>query len=205
MHPIFFSVKRVHLEAVRFIDEIMGYTGLTPARFDLMRILEVHSHGMVQGTVAWLLGVSAPVVSRMVKALEERGYLTRTRLERDKRCLLVALTERGKLLLRTATSAVASERQDEFTAARVATGDRRFLATELGSIEEIIHGARHAVAKLANTLLDMRAALLDRAPFEHPWMPVDQQLTPRAFTTVGDPPRDLDDDGPFARHLVELC
>ncbi len=49
--------------------------------------------------LAWTLGVCAPVVSRMVRALVELGLLKRRTPETDRRVRIVSLTEAGRKAL----------------------------------------------------------------------------------------------------------
>ena len=42
MHQMFFSVKRVHLRIVEVSKRLVREFGLTPARFDLLRVVEAH-------------------------------------------------------------------------------------------------------------------------------------------------------------------
>jgi hypothetical protein len=60
MHAIFFGVKRVHIEVVRFTRGLIAHSNLTPARFDLMRVVGLYEYGVRQETIAWVLGVTAP-------------------------------------------------------------------------------------------------------------------------------------------------
>jgi len=94
MHAIFFGIKRVHLRVLAVTRRMIGLSALTRARFDMLRIVELHPHGITQSTIRWLLGVSAPTVSRMLKALQRLGFVDRHRDARDGRCVRVRLTPR---------------------------------------------------------------------------------------------------------------
>ena len=71
MHAAFFGLKRVHLRILAVSRSLLARVALTPARFDMIRIVELHTEGIPQRNIQYLLGVSAPTVSRMVKALEK--------------------------------------------------------------------------------------------------------------------------------------
>src|SRR4029079_19247651 len=93
MHPIFFGIKRVHLRVVAVTRKLLLGVQLTPARFDMLRIVGLHEHwGAAQSKIQYLLGVSAATVSRMLKSLEVLGFVVRKRMARDARCVLVPLT-----------------------------------------------------------------------------------------------------------------
>jgi DNA-binding MarR family transcriptional regulator len=113
MNAIFFSAKRVFHGAVRVTRKslLSVKPGLTAARFDMLFALTERTHSRdklgrrncLQSGLRAILGVSAPVVSRMVRSLEALGWLTRTRsLGRDRRQILVSLTEAGLGCIRQA-------------------------------------------------------------------------------------------------------
>jgi DNA-binding MarR family transcriptional regulator len=107
MNAIFFSAKRVFHGAVRVTRKSLQSVapGLTAARFDMLFALTHRTHD--RGTLAKVdcrqselrasLGVSAPVVSRMLRSLETLGWVTRKRsFERmDRRQVWVSLTADG--------------------------------------------------------------------------------------------------------------
>lgn len=104
MHTVLFEMKHAHLTAVRFARGHVAEVGLTPARLDMLRaILEGRqpSLGMLQSTLWRRLCVSPAVVSRMVRALTELGFIQRSRCYDDRRQVRVDLTTRGERALRT--------------------------------------------------------------------------------------------------------
>ena len=125
MNAIFFASKRVFHGAMRVTrgSLLSVAPGLTAARFDMMYALTCGSgdrHKRDRMTVPqsylWRqLGVTPPVVARMLRSLEALGWVTRRRpLRGDQRQREVTLTEAGlacirsahKLLFRVAASIV---------------------------------------------------------------------------------------------------
>jgi len=98
MHRLFFSVKRVHWlwqsRAQEMLIERDVWT--TPARFTMLRVLHTYKHGIMRAKLARLLGIAGSGVSRMVKALEAEGLVTRRRSERDKRVVFIQITSGGR-------------------------------------------------------------------------------------------------------------
>jgi DNA-binding MarR family transcriptional regulator len=186
MHAVFFGVKRVHIEVVRLTQKMILHSNLTPARFDLLRIVRLYPDGIGQGSIQWLLGVTAPVVSRMLKALETLGYVERERPERDRRTQWIRLTHRGAIAVGVASSATLGDLEAERTAARAVTGNTRLVPETYEEILTTIKEAKDTVARVDGFLDAMRKALADRAAFNHPWLPICDRLPPMIFTTMVD-------------------
>jgi DNA-binding MarR family transcriptional regulator len=122
MNQIIFRTKRAHHGFVRVTRKPLAFFGLTAARFDMMfalfrrdRSAERPFHSTLQSELRRDLGVTAPVVSRMLRSLERLGLVLRKRAEsRDRRQRHVFLTKAGleriraasKILLRGATRLV---------------------------------------------------------------------------------------------------
>jgi len=110
MHRVFFSMKRVHLRIVEVSKRLVMRFGLTPARFDMMRIVLIHApDGVAQAKIRALLGVSAATVSRMLVSLEKLGFIARHEWAHDTRCLIVTLTELGKQRVTEAMGALVEQ------------------------------------------------------------------------------------------------
>jgi DNA-binding MarR family transcriptional regulator len=171
MHKAFFGIKRVHLRVLAVSRALLGRVALTPARFDLMRIVELHTEGIPQRNIQYLLGVSAPTISRMVKALEKLGMLRRRRWEQDRRCVLVEMTHVG--------AGVVGAARESLVESGVA---ERFALRGLGSDPDT---ARTDLTTLQRFLMRMRRAFHDSPLFEHPWRVgcIDE---PYAFHTIVD-------------------
>jgi DNA-binding MarR family transcriptional regulator len=107
MHAMSFALKRAHLQAVAFGRKAVGHIeGMTPARFDLLYLLRrveilykpaCHPLDGARAQVELCrdLGLHRSTVSKMLKRLEQMGWIRRTRCLLDKRINNVALTELG--------------------------------------------------------------------------------------------------------------
>lgn len=170
MHVQFFSVKRVHLQTLHVSRQLLAGSALTPARFDMMRIIELHEYGVAQSKLIELLGVCAPVVSVMLKSLEQLGFVTREICAEDRRYRYVHLTALGRA---------------EVTAARVAliasgVADR----TALESLDPSPNVAAPMADDLRRLLRAIRRNFHDPAPLEHPWRT--GEVIPYITTTLVD-------------------
>ena len=103
MHPLFHSFKRMYWSSMRFARDWAKEYGLTPARIDMLILID-HHNGVLQRDIHEILDVVEPVVSRMLKSLEKLGYIARSFSEDDGRMKWVRLTGRGWRRLRLVVS-----------------------------------------------------------------------------------------------------
>ncbi len=97
MDEVFFGLKRGHLAATRFSARLLFKFGLTPARFDLLRlVLHSGAAGMSQAYLRARLGVARSTVSRMLRALEQLGLVERDATSFDRRSRTCKLTVEGR-------------------------------------------------------------------------------------------------------------
>ncbi len=101
MDGVLFEMKKAHLAGARFGRLLLKPFGraLTPARFNLMHAL--HHKPMRQNDLWKLLGVVRSVVSEMLDALEELGWVKAIRAA-DGRTRLISLTRFGQKLFELA-------------------------------------------------------------------------------------------------------
>jgi DNA-binding MarR family transcriptional regulator len=167
MHAAFFGLKRAYWGSLRVTRKPLAALGLTAARFDLLYVLrEAPCPPVAQRAIHRKLGVTPPVVSRMLKSLYELGLVRRERRPGDRRQWLISLTARGRFAIRDAVD--------------------RFIRR--GRVERIVeHGLcpamtpgleREDAAFLAmtdlETLLDnLREGFRARGTLYYPWHPDD--------------------------------
>ena len=172
MHPVFFAIKRVHLRVVAITRGLLLDSGLTPARFDMMRIVALHQPwGITQSKLRVVLGVSAPTVSRMLRSLELLGHVVRSRDCRDGRDVRVKMTEVGRERIEDVLHSLIESGIADRMAARGLDFDREAAAQKL--------------TVLQRTLAYMRWVFADEAPFWHPWRidPLPWRRTTHAYPT----------------------
>lgn len=97
MQRVFFSMKRVMYQLRwRFWAGLRKQLlPVTPAQYEVLRILDGYEYGLPRFKLVRLLGVSGPVVSRMLGVLEKKGFIERTRIEQNRRQVIVTLTSHG--------------------------------------------------------------------------------------------------------------
>ena len=97
MDPVFFGLKRAYYATIGLTRRTLRKMGLTAARMDMLYV--IHKRGrypMQQGALWRTLGVCPSVVSRMLKRLEELGYVERDVITNDTRKRTVTLTTKGR-------------------------------------------------------------------------------------------------------------
>jgi DNA-binding MarR family transcriptional regulator len=100
MDDLLFAYKRVHLAGNRNALMLLRAFGVTPARFDLMRILYGNpTYSMAQSWLRGELGVARATISRMLIALEKLRLVERKTDEFDRRTKLVTLTYEARSLV----------------------------------------------------------------------------------------------------------
>ena len=109
VNAITFGAKRAFHGFLRVTRKQLEEMGLTAARFDLLQVLvscrpgELCEAGVRQSKIRRMLGVTAPVVTRMVRALVGLGLVERWREQfGDRRQVRVGLTEAGEMCIRKA-------------------------------------------------------------------------------------------------------
>ena len=101
---MFFGVKRAHLAVNWWALRKLKEFGITPARFDLMRLVFSRRHRWAQSELRRQLGVARATISRMVRALIKLGWMVRERNAFDRRTLDCVLTEEGRRVVATVMS-----------------------------------------------------------------------------------------------------
>ncbi len=110
VNAITFGTKRAFQGFLRVTRKQLVEMGLTAARFDLLSVLVLRkpaglfcAAGVRQSTIRRMLGVTAPVVTRMVRALVKLGLVERWREQfGDRRQVRVGLTRAGETCIRKA-------------------------------------------------------------------------------------------------------
>jgi DNA-binding MarR family transcriptional regulator len=95
VHPLFFGLKRAHQATLRISRDLLVASDLTPARLDMMFAIAEEARGILQSALSKALGVTRATVSRMLRSLEQLGFVRRQRVPRDQRQWRVLLTARG--------------------------------------------------------------------------------------------------------------
>lgn len=109
MPPVDESVDALPLALVRARESVMAHFRHLLRRYNLTepqwRVLKtMGAIGPVElSELARKSALLMPSLSRIVRELEQRGYMRKTADPRDLRCMLATLTDRGRLLVQTAS------------------------------------------------------------------------------------------------------
>ena len=97
-----YGLKRAYWGSLGTTRKRLKQMGLTAARFDLLYVLRKNRGPLAQRLIHPILGVTHPVVSRMLKSLELLGLTTREERSSDRRQWMISLTPKGRALIRQA-------------------------------------------------------------------------------------------------------
>ncbi len=86
-------LAQLHFFEIYF--EEFGETGVSPAEFSILALLEAHGH-LRQGVIGDLLKIKRSNMSKVMRGLEQRDLIIRQAPEDDGRAFEVRLTARGR-------------------------------------------------------------------------------------------------------------
>jgi len=103
MHRLLFATKRLWLCYGRFYTPLVAEYRVTPARYDMLRIIaQEEPCGISLPEIRRLLDVSRAAVSKMTRLLEELGFVERRFDHLSKKTLCARLTDLGRKVFRKA-------------------------------------------------------------------------------------------------------
>jgi DNA-binding MarR family transcriptional regulator len=97
------TIEAVHRQVRTMARPVLAELGLTLSEYLAMEGLREGT--LCQGELSHVIGIDQPTLSKMVKGLEARGYLT---LDVDGRRLFSSLTPLGETVLMSASTSFAS-------------------------------------------------------------------------------------------------
>ncbi|MFE2070847.1 MarR family winged helix-turn-helix transcriptional regulator [Streptomyces sp. NPDC059467] len=95
---LLYMVKQVELVVRSHLDELVRPVGITALQYTALTVLERHD-GLSAAQLARDSFVTAQSMADLVRSLESRGLIRRERNPRNRRELLILLTDAGRELL----------------------------------------------------------------------------------------------------------
>jgi DNA-binding MarR family transcriptional regulator len=95
---LLYMVKQVELVVRSHLDELVKPAGITALQYTSLTVLERHD-GLSAAQLARDSFVTAQSIADLVRSLENRGLVRRERNPRNRRELLILLTDEGRELL----------------------------------------------------------------------------------------------------------
>ena len=95
---LLYLVKQLELAVRARLDELLRPSGITVLQYTALTVLERHD-GLSAAQLARDSFVTAQSMADMVHALQERGLIRRERNPRNRRELLILLTDAGRAVL----------------------------------------------------------------------------------------------------------
>ncbi|WP_416071919.1 MarR family winged helix-turn-helix transcriptional regulator [Streptomyces sp. ID05-04B] len=95
---LLYMVKQVELVVRSHLDELVKPSGITALQYTALTVLQRHD-GLSAAQLARTSFVTAQSIADLVRSLEGRGLIRRERNPRNRRELLILLTDDGRELL----------------------------------------------------------------------------------------------------------
>ena len=103
------NLQRTADALLRGVAEVLKPTGLSPAQYNVLRILRgAGPGGLSCREVAARMVTRDPDITRLLDRLGERGLVTRSREREDRRVITTRITEAGLRLLKTLDGPIAA-------------------------------------------------------------------------------------------------
>ena len=115
----FYLVRQVHNQVRVLLERGLAAFDITPAQYTLMNWLSLRE-AMTSAMLARAQQVSPQTMNTLISGLHKRGLVTRKKDSKNKRILLISLTERGRETMSACERAV-DRLENEFLAPLGAT------------------------------------------------------------------------------------
>lgn len=116
--------------------QLMTETGLTPSQLIFMQILDGQAEKSA-GHVASQMGITQATTTALLQKLELAGMIQRRRGERDRRQVLLSLTEKGRKVLAIAPDGVHAQFHQQFSALK--DWEQIMLIAALERVADMLH------------------------------------------------------------------
>lgn len=109
------AMRKILRRTERNSKQLMRETGLTPSQLIFMQMLDGVEE-KTAGYVAARMGITQATTTALLQKLEARGMIQKRRGEKDKRQVLLSLTEAGRKVLDIAPEGVHAQFHQQFSA-----------------------------------------------------------------------------------------
>lgn len=110
---VFLELQRTSQTAMRWVVEALKPAGLTPAQFNVLRILRgARPEALPSGAIAERMVTRDPDLTRLLDRLEASGMVTKARDGRDRRVVNVRITRAGIRAVEAASELVQRRLQE---------------------------------------------------------------------------------------------
>ena len=109
------AMRKILRATERNSKHLLRETGLTPSQLIFMQLLEGESE-QTAGYVAGRMGITQATTTALLQKLESAGMIQRRRGEKDRRQVLLSLTEAGRKVLDIAPEGAHAQFHEQFQA-----------------------------------------------------------------------------------------
>ncbi|MBB4050850.1 DNA-binding MarR family transcriptional regulator [Devosia subaequoris] len=139
--------------------QLMRETGLTPSQLIFMQILDGEQE-KTAGHVASRMGITQATTTALLQKLETSGMIQRRRGEKDRRQVLLSLTDKGQRVLAIAPDGVHAQFHKQFSGLK--EWEQIMLIAALERVADMLGGDHPDAA----AVIDHVAELAGEVPFE---------------------------------------
>lgn len=108
----FYLIRQVGNQIRVLIDRGLAQFDITPAQYTLLNVLAARE-SMTSAMLARALQVSPQTMNTLISALQKQGFIARSKDAKNKRILLIALTDQGRETT-AACNRIVDRLEDEF-------------------------------------------------------------------------------------------
>ena len=146
------AIRRILSVTDRNSRLLMHETGLTPSQLVFMQMLDGNEE-RTAGHVASRMGITQATTTVLLQKLESRGMIQKRRGEKDRRQVLLSLTEQGRRTLDDAPDGLHARFRQQFSV--LADWEQQMLIASLERVAAMLDSSNEPIA----AVLDHRSSL----------------------------------------------
>jgi DNA-binding MarR family transcriptional regulator len=128
-----YALRRAQLAAYKCYGEVFGSTGITPAQYSVLLVIELNP-GLRQNQVSDALGIKRANFVGLIDTLEKRGLVVRHSTTTDGRAYALHLSEGGETYIRSLHAL--SAKLEQRLGAKLSKSQRKAMMSALNAIAD---------------------------------------------------------------------
>lgn len=132
--------------------QLMRETGLTPSQLVFMQLLDVEGE-RTAGYVAGRMGITQATTTALLQKLESVGMIQRRRGDKDRRQVLLSLTEAGRRVLDVAPDGMHAQFLSQFSALK--EWEQQMLVAALERVADMLDSRQDDAAAVFDHVVEL--------------------------------------------------